>query len=248
MGTSTKINEVIELGNTLVGLLRRGRQPDLLTDWMALHIAECIVAARRAKGRAKTAAEERCFSTILQLWRHRQAIPEGHRPFEEFEAILKTIARLDPDHDRWFYFDLKPKWQSAGKSAAKQKRSRVEQNVDLAEGVDRVARILIEYFINDATKAAGKPITRKLLKAGGVNEDAPDLEALNALLKSESISSAKKVADQKNLDNRLVARIEYLKNFNTAASLALQEYESRLRELRRKHTPPKRSSVKARKK
>lgn len=247
METSAKIDEAIALGNNLVELLRRGRrQPDLTSDWIAHHIAECIVAARKAKGRAKVLAEERCVATILQLWRHRAALPDGRRPYEKFEPILRMLARLDPDHDHWFYFEALPNWQQSGNPDARPKPNSVQKYVELAEKVDQSARILIGYLLDDAAKLADQPITRKLLKSGIGDEDAPDVETVRQLLAAKDIGAAMNAAAQTALERRLAARIDRLKGFITVAEAVRQEYEEKLSKLRTK-TPggKKRGSPKA---
>lgn len=234
METSEKVNEAVALGNNLVELLRHGRrEPDLLAEWMAHHIAACIVATSQAKGRARIAAEDRCVATILQLWRHRAALPDGRRPYEKFEPILKMLSRLDPDHDMWFYFDLQPHWQRSGNLDAQSKPCSVEKHVELAQRVDQAARILIEHLINDATKLADQPITRKLLKSGIGDDDAPDVETVRRLLEAKDMGAATDEAALNAMEKRLRSRIDRLKEFMMAAKAVRREYEAQLRQFRK---------------
>lgn len=239
METSAKIDEVIALGKALVAILRRKRrEPDLLAEWMAHHVAECLVAARRAKGRSKVVAEDRCVATILQLWRHRSALPDGRRPFEKFEPILSTLARLDPEHDHWFYFDGTPHWNSSAKRKP-QKPGSVEQLAELAANLDHAARVLIEFILNEATAAADEPITRRLLKSGFDDESDLDIETIRRLLETKDIGTDMDETLRATWDKRLNDRIERLRMFLSIGRIALREYQGRLRRLRQKQRPAK---------
>ena len=137
---------VINLGKALVQELGLEPSVDTLARWMAHYIAEQIVTAENSTGDAKIKAQQQCFETILTLWRHRSALPDGHRPFENFEPIFRALERLDPDNPRPFYYrqetddDLEP--------------SEVQQWVDLAVGIDNAAKVLINFVFTQAVQNA----------------------------------------------------------------------------------------------
>lgn len=70
---------------------------------MAHHLAELIETARTAGAAERTTAEERCSALILEVWRHRNCLPDGRRPFERLEPTLDTLSDLDPTNNRPFY-------------------------------------------------------------------------------------------------------------------------------------------------
>lgn len=93
----------MNLGKALVKELKLDPGVDTLGRWMAHYIAEQIEFAERTTGDEKREAEERCFNAILKLWNHRSAIPGESKPFVNFEPILRTLKRLDPENDRNFF-------------------------------------------------------------------------------------------------------------------------------------------------
>ncbi|PJI42198.1 MAG: hypothetical protein CTR53_07100 [Ferrovibrio sp.] len=116
---------------------------------MAHYVAECIDKAQSAEKNEKSELQKHCFETILQLWRHHAELPNGMRPFEELEPIIRALESLDPENTSPRYF------QSV--------RSRMVE-VDLGEetqkwvetisGIDYTARILIEYCLKLAAHSA----------------------------------------------------------------------------------------------
>ena len=144
------------------------------------------------------------------------------------------------DHDHWFYFDVMSAWKPSVERDTKPKAGSAEQNLDLAEKIDRTARVLIEYLLEDATKIADQPLTRKLLKSGVGDEDAPDVKSVRRLLEAKDIGAAADSAAHEALEKRLNSRIGYLKGFILAAARVRREYKDRLRRLRKKSPGPKR--------
>ena len=239
METSVKIDETIALGNNLVALLRRKRDPDLLSEWMAQQVAECIGAASRAKGRVKVDAEDRCVATILQLWRHRASLPNDRRPFEKFEPILATLERLDPEHSRPFYFDRKPGWNPPTDCEGQPKPGSVEQYADLVVKLDQAARVMIEYLINEATGVADQRITRELLKSCVDDKEAAEVESVRRLLAAKDMG----VAMHADTERRLNDRIDRLSRFISVATMVRREYEKRLCRIRVKKQSRKRPNL-----
>ena len=63
--------EILNLGKLLVGELGLEYSVDTLSRWMAHYIAEQMRIIESTENDDKKLAEEKCFETILKLWKHR---------------------------------------------------------------------------------------------------------------------------------------------------------------------------------
>ena len=98
------LQRAISLGNEIVKELKLEPGGNTLSRWMAHYIAEKIAASENMEGAEKSDAELKCFETILSLWQHLSAFPDGRRPFESFEPIFRALGCLDPESTDPFYF------------------------------------------------------------------------------------------------------------------------------------------------
>ena len=122
---------------------------DTLGRWMAHHIAGLIAQAESAKGEAKPSAEKACFEAIMALWKHRAELPDGKRPFQDLDSVVRAIESLDPDDDKPRYFgSARP---SKGEDAEK---SSAEIWLDRVAGLDYSAKVLIGYCLAEAASAS----------------------------------------------------------------------------------------------
>lgn len=120
---------------------------DTLGRWMAHYVAELILEAEKAGVEERPAKMRACSEAILSLWKHRHELPNGKRPFEELEPILRALESLDPDDDMPRYFrPLRPEAQSAGDEA--------KPWLELVDGLDLTAKMLIGYCLAQAAKNA----------------------------------------------------------------------------------------------
>ena len=83
MANPKRFTTVVELGERLVRELEVDDSNDTLGRWMAHYVAEQLANAQSARGAARKAAQQECFRSILELWKHRNALPEGRRPFRD---------------------------------------------------------------------------------------------------------------------------------------------------------------------
>lgn len=135
---------VIELGRRLVDALASEGHDDVLSKWIAHHIASLMTEAERAEPGARRAEAERaCMEGVLRLWTHRSVLPNGSRPFENAESALNTLTKLDPTVPGSFYFRLRDRHdESDPVEGVKWLRS--------AEAVDLAARTLIRFCLGQA--------------------------------------------------------------------------------------------------
>lgn len=92
MDSSATRTKAINLGNELVNALDLEPGGNTLTRWMAHYLAEQITLVETTSGALKTAAEDRCFKTVLALWQQRSSLPSGRRPLEDAGSSPKMGA------------------------------------------------------------------------------------------------------------------------------------------------------------
>lgn len=169
---SARSDAILALGRELVDELGLEPSVDTLGRWMAHYIADHIVNAESTTGEEKYTAEKKCFDAILALWKHRAELPNGKRPFEELEPVIRAIESLDPsDHTpRYFRSARLPKGQGEDNPA-------VDQWLEMARGLDYSAKILIGYSLAEAARAAGDKSEEwvKLAESAGVEESASEI-------------------------------------------------------------------------
>jgi len=153
MENSELRKRTINLGKALVEELKLNPGVDTLSRWMVHYIAEQITVAEKATGDKKRITEQRCFETILKLWQHRSALPNGHRPFESFEPVFHALAKLDPDNPQPYYYSCFNAIQYEKDEVSKETKE-ILQLIDYVNAIDRSARILIEFFFYQASLIA----------------------------------------------------------------------------------------------
>nr|WP_315494253.1 hypothetical protein [uncultured Rhodoferax sp.] len=74
---------------------------DTLGRWMAHHLAELLVAARKADDVERQVAEDRVANLILRIWAHRNAEPIGITPLAPYAKAAQVLAAIHPK-ERFF--------------------------------------------------------------------------------------------------------------------------------------------------
>ena len=138
---------VLDLGRALVEELGLDPGVDTLSRWMAHYIAELIENAETAKVEDRTAKLAECADAILHLWERRHQLPNGKRPFEDLGPILRALESLDPTDDTPRYFRSQRMAVDETEQNAETKKW-----LDRADGLDYSAKILIRYFLTQATQ------------------------------------------------------------------------------------------------
>lgn len=210
----------MNLGKMLVKELDLDPGVDTLARWMAHYIAEQIILVEQKSGEEKKLAEERCFDMILRLWSHRARLPNGLRPFENFEPIFNTLSRLDPESKESFFFNNK---------YIKEKEVSVEVQdwLNVANEVDKIARVWIKFALNQATLDASDESTSEWLKKVTWFEDKDDI-LLIKLLRDDIYSDE----ETKNVisynKEKILSNIEILEKFTELNEVILRFYNEKL--------------------
>lgn len=134
---------VINLGKRLIDNFKQN-EADEITAWMCNYIAEKILLAEQTdNGESK----QDYFETILKLWERHSSFPDGTRPFENLEPILKTLNSLNPDNQNNRYIPNPFAQFSSAKDDTDSKSW-----LKMTKVLDRTARILICFCIDQAIK------------------------------------------------------------------------------------------------
>ena len=144
-----RCERVVALGRKLVDELGAEPAVDTLSRWMAHYVAELIDAASNAAPEERAAAESKCFDTIMELWGHRAELPDGRRPLENLEPIVRALESLDPDNEMPRFFR-----SVRGTIDRAEESSHTLSLLDFVDGIDSTARILIGYTLADAARSA----------------------------------------------------------------------------------------------
>jgi hypothetical protein len=142
--------KVISLGKALVEELGLEPGVDTLSRWLAHYIAEQLACLDSAQGEEKSQVQHRCFETILTLWHHRSSFRNNHRPFENFEAIFKTLDALNPENPHSFYRF----WNQDDEADNAVSDEDAKPWLDMAIGIDKAARSWINFALNQAVERA----------------------------------------------------------------------------------------------
>ncbi|WP_341279737.1 hypothetical protein [Paenibacillus sp. FSL H8-0537] len=213
----------MNLGKALVKELNLDPGVDTTARWMAHYIAEQIEIAEHSSGIQKQMAEERCFETILKLWNHKLSFPRGSRPFENFEPILRTLARLDPENDRHFFFESK-------EDATENVPEEVQKWMDIANEIDEAARVWLKYVFEKAVMAATDNSTIEWLENSVALQEEDKFSVIFRDLHSD-IDDIWGEGQKENERKRkiIISRIKKLEAFAEMNQLLLTEYGDELK-------------------
>lgn len=149
MEVSVRYEAILELGRKLTKELGLDQSVDTLGRWMAHYIAELIENAENASSDERPMKMQVCCDAILNFWKHRNMLPNGKRPFEELEPLLRTLESLDPEDDTPRYFRLV---RAAADDTCENDETKFW--LKLIDGLDYSARILIRYCLTQAAQNA----------------------------------------------------------------------------------------------
>ncbi|WP_407070387.1 AVAST type 3 anti-phage proein Avs3b [Mycoplana dimorpha] len=197
---------------------------DTLGRWMAHYVAELIDEAERATGSEKAAAQDRCFTAILELWSHRAEFPRGMRPHQELEPILRVLESLDTAAEYPRYYP------SAQPSKNDPENAEVEKWLDLARGLDYSAKLLIRYCLSQAAALATDKSKEwvKLAEAAEANSGISEI-FIRFISTTEDLNDGGKA--NKALREDLQDRLQRLRAFRELAEGLGEHFQAELGKL-----------------
>jgi hypothetical protein len=214
MENSEVRKRIINLGKALVEELKLNPGVDTFSRWMVHYVAEQITIAETATGDKKRIAEQRCFETILKLWQHRSALPNGHRPFESFEPIFRALARLDPDNPTPYFFS-----ERSSRSSETDKEGDdaydVQEWLDIARGIDQGSRAMLEFVFYQAALNATDAKTIMWLKNAVWIPPNEDVSIIVRVINGETDKEDEETSEKqkRSKQEKLMSRIKQLDAF-----------------------------------
>ena len=227
MDEYTHSDSILALGKKLVDELGLDQSVDTLGRWMAHYIAEKMEDVETATGEVRARKMSECSDAILKLWAHRSELPNGQRPFEDFDPIFRVLQSLDPNDTTPHYF--------------RQIRSKVDQDDEddstkqwlrIASGIDDTARVLIRYCLAIAAQEAVDKSREWVVLAEAISEEKNfDIRIV------QSITDDTDALDSENLDDLERAKIENMLKRLEAFTDFSRTLSSHLREQLERVTP-----------
>jgi len=225
--------KILNLGKLFVKELNLEPGVDTFSRWMAHYLAEKISIAEQSEGSEKKTVEKECFDVILKLWKHRHTLPFGKRPFESFEPILNSLLKLNPDKEEPYFYN-------AIRHHDKEELENLDSNsvkkwMNVAEEIDKAARIWIEYILNQAANLAQNENTKEWIENAIDLSENTDVEIINVLLDNNptfDVDKDNKDDFSKQYDiERLKTRIFQLQKFAELNETLLNAYKTDLKQL-----------------
>lgn len=215
--------EMLKLGKLLVKGLGLEPGVDTLSRWMAHYIAQQITEIETYSGADKQAVEEKCFESILKLWKHRAYYQTGNKPFENFETIFQTLDRLSPDHEEPFYFQS----EYAVRDKSDNTDDVVKQYLIMATQIDEVVRVWLRFIFLHAAEQAINEKTKEWISAASTLVDNDEASLIVRILSEHDIDGI----NREEKTELLKHRIEQLKGFREFNEALIAMYEEELNTL-----------------
>jgi hypothetical protein len=237
MENSELQTQVINLGKLLVKEMQLEPGVDTFAKWMAHYIAEKIILAENASSvEEKKNAEKECFDTILKFWAHRWLLPSNRRPLREFEPILKTIERINPEKEEpFFYNSFDEDFEKIEKENPELKKI-VEYATMLVE-IDKVARIWIDFILHKAALLAKSEKIKKYLDNSANLIDNDDTKIIRIIFDDDpsldfEIKNQEAIQKKYRLE-KLKKRMEALDKFSKLNEFLQENYRRELESIQK---------------
>lgn len=222
MDALPRFEEILTLGRKLVDELGQKRRMDTLARWMAHYVAELIEAAGNAPAGERDSARRACCEVILALWDHRAALPDGRRPFEDVEPVLRALESLDPENQAPRYFVGARRAMESGDDAAAH-----QGLLDFVGAADEAARIVIAEALVEAAGEALEGSQELLAVAKAAQVDAGAVGSVLSFVSKESGYGAGSGRTE-GARGELVGRLERLERFVKLAAGVSEVLRERL--------------------
>ena len=192
---------------------------DTLGRWMAHYVADLMDAAENAPSAQTEAARDRCCDAILKLWAHRAGLPDGKRPFEDLEPIMRALESLDPENDT-------PRYHGTirGTIDESDEGRETQSLIKFVDNVDIAARVLIGEILSDAARSA---IDRSRTWVDLADDAAAETGVVRVVIEAVADKpSAEPSACERERD-RLQDRIDRLEDFVEMVGPVIEDLKKR---------------------
>jgi len=165
MENSETRQRVINLGKSLISEYDLDKSTDTLLHWLIHYLAEKLEILSNSEGKIKNDTEKQCVDTILKIWSRRHFLPDGIRPFDKFDSVLRGLARLDNQSPYPYYNEF----QQFSQDIPDDESTETKKWVNIAIKIDNAARTLVDESFKIAAEHARDKKTKDLL------DNAPNL-------------------------------------------------------------------------
>lgn len=163
----------------------------------------------------KSKLEKECFEAILELWKHRNDIPYGHRPFNDFEPIFNAVYRLDPDNKKPYYYNDRNTDITSNNSS-------IQATLRTINDIDKAARFFINYHLHYAvTRAVDEKTIEYITKNIDMPEETPETNII--------IKFADDIRKEKTNADKINERIKYVEAFKKYSQAMLKDLNKQLK-------------------
>lgn len=208
-------SEALALGRALVEQLDLDERRDLLARWLANDIALKMEAADKPDATNET--KQACADAIYALWRHRNVLPNGRRPFEDLEKVAQLLADLDPSNGRSYYY-----------RPTKAPGEKEDKWLEAAQSFDRVARALITYCLQRAAIGQGLQPAEWVELADAAGLEAPERLVVQIVLQGMKKETEQPAAELHRKADRLKELLGGVSLFRKASAVLAQEMRAEL--------------------
>jgi len=213
---------ILQLGRKLASQLTSVRDEDIICAWMGNHIAELIVAADNDP--SDRMLRDDCVRTILEVWAIKSSLPDGARPFEDLEPVVRALQALNPESANRFFahnFDLDSCSDQGGENTW----------ISLSRSIDRAARVVILYCLEQAISELSENSDEWAKIAKEAEVDLGIFEPILLLTHGDEKGNAK--AHRKRKRDRIRSRMEQLDLILNISAPLREELQRSLEELER---------------
>ena len=192
---------------------------DTLGRWMAHYVAELMHAVTNAASEECEAARSRCCEAILKLWTHRAGLPDGKRPFEALEPIIRALESLDPENDTPRYFHT-----IRGTIDESDEGRETQSLIKFVDNVDIAARVLIGEVLSDAARSA---IDRSKTWVELAEDAEAETGVVSVVIEAVSDKPSAEPSARERKRNRFQDRIDRLENFVEMVGPVIEDLKKR---------------------
>lgn len=228
MAHSEAQKKIINLGKQLVNELGLEPGVDTLSRWMAHYLADKMSLIENSQGKKRKIAEQECFDTILKIWEHRQNLPSGTRPFEEFEPLLNLISKIGTD-DRNVPLFYRPDIRERNHEidSVNPKKIEGEDWLIIASQIDQTARVWLRHSLKEYAISVKKDSTDEWLNNCVGLSDSDDAKIIRIIFDKEHEMSDDEFQMEFQTE-KLERRIIELEKFREINQILLDSFKEEL--------------------
>ena len=220
--------KIIELGKKIVMELKLDPGVDTLSKWMSHYLAEKIELSKILKGEKKKNIDKECVEIILKLWDRRWSIPNNKSFFSDFEPLMVTLEKLNPDRKTPFFY------KSIIQDGFDNEDEQTKTHFDMALKVDKIARSIIFDLLSQSVNELEISEEREQILRKSI-ESIDSLES-RIIITIRNHNKPLKIEDEeveRHLEEieKLKNRISNLENFSVLRNSLMDRYKESLSEL-----------------